>query len=274
MSMLGDHQYIVSLLDFFEDDKGFYIVMDYMEGGDLFKRIAKLRNYSERDARELSRKIIEGVHYFHQRNIAHRDLKPNNLLLRESSNDNDQHVEIADFGLATFVSGPESLNKRCGTMCFCAPEIIRGLPYDERADMWSVGVIIYILLGGKFPFIGRRLVQRIVSGNYSFPEKYWAHVSDEAKDLINNLLVVDPNERYTSRMALDSSWFRMENNDALANNLMASVEQLENFDREMARLKFIAAINTLIFVDRLQRNITESKDNSLIANQSCQCVIQ
>ena len=84
MSMLGDHQYIVSLLDFFEDDKGFYIVMDYMEGGDLFKRIAKLRNYSERDARELSRKIIEGVHYFHQRNIAHRDLKPNNLLLRVS----------------------------------------------------------------------------------------------------------------------------------------------------------------------------------------------
>ncbi len=130
--------------------------MEFMEGGDVFDRVGQLTKYNEEMARDLCSKLLKAVAYCHENNIAHCDLKHKNLLLKKK--DDDSSVMIADFGFASQVFAPKSLTNHCGTPFFVAPEMIRRDAYDESADMWSLGVIIYCLLSGKMPFTGRRSI--------------------------------------------------------------------------------------------------------------------
>jgi len=130
------------------------------------------------------------MNYLHERKIAHRDLKPENLLLR--SVEDDAAIKIADFGFAKKVTS-KKLTTQCGTPGYVAPEILEGVPYDESADMWSVGVILYILLGGYPPFHEdnqKELFKKIRKGSFEFHTEYWSQISDDAKDLIRGLLTV------------------------------------------------------------------------------------
>jgi serine/threonine protein kinase len=147
------HPHIVPLIDFFDEKDCYFIVMELMSGGDLFDRIGKKKAYSEADARDLIVKMLKSVAYCHQHRIAHCDMKPKNLLLM--SDDNDSYIKLADFGFAARVHTPKSLSKQCGTPFFVAPEILMRKGYDQAADMWSVGCIIYLLLSGNLPFMGR-----------------------------------------------------------------------------------------------------------------------
>jgi len=145
------HAHIIRLYDFFEEPSTYYLIMERMRGGELFDRIVAKAYYNEKEARDTCRIVLQAVGYFHERHVAHRDLKPENLLLL--SEDDDSAVKIADFGFAKRVFELNSLKTQCGTPGYVAPEILEGTPYDHRADMWSVGVILYILLGGYPPFI-------------------------------------------------------------------------------------------------------------------------
>lgn len=237
------HSYICPLIDFFEERECYFLIMELMSGGDLFDRIGKRKSYTEDDARNLCRKMLESVRYCHENSVAHCDMKPKNLLLM--SDDDDVQMKLADFGFATRVYSPGSLTKQCGTPFFVAPEVLMRSPYDQQSDMWSCGVIIFLLLGGDLPFMGRsqkELFRSIVMGQYEFQEDGWAHVSDAAKELVKELLVTDPTQRLTSRQAMSSTWMRQRGNMLAKNNLQYTSQRLKGFN---ARMKLRASMITV-----------------------------
>lgn len=221
-----------------------------MNGGELFDRVVTKSFYNEKEARKVCKILLEAISYCHDRKVAHRDLKPENLLLRSETDDSS--IKIADFGFAKVVKSPQSLKTQCGTPGYVAPEILTGTPYDESADMWSVGVILYILLGGYPPFIDdnqRKLFRKIRKGQYEFHEEYWGPVSDDAKNLISNLLCVNPDERLTASTALQSNWIALASDESLEKNDMgANLIAMRKFN---GRRKFRAAVKSVVAVNKL-----------------------
>jgi len=243
------HLHIIRLYDFFKESSTYYLVMEEMDGGELFDRIVAKAYYNEKEARDTCKILISAVGYMHKNNVAHRDLKPENLLL-VSKND-DSQVKIADFGFAKKVYEENTLSTQCGTPGYVAPEILEGLKYDQRADMWSVGVILYILLGGYPPFIEntqRELFRKIKRGDYEFHDEYWGTVSTEARDLISSLLTVDPKKRLDANEALMNPWIRGDADSLAKKGLDKNLESLKRFN---AKRKFKAAVSTVVAVNKL-----------------------
>ena len=214
-----EHPYVVKLVDFYVGPTAVYLVMDLLEGGDLFDRIIRKGRYSETESRRVMRRLLSAIYYLHEdRQVVHRDLKPENILLEAV--DNDVDIQLTDFGLAKAVNG-EGLKTFCGTPLYFAPEILqrrhtvqgRGR-YGKQADMWSLGVILYVLLSGTPPFdLGNGI--EAVGGAYriQFPMDTWAFVSDGAKDLVRKLLVTDPRKRMSVRDACVHPWILQEDGD-------------------------------------------------------------
>lgn len=246
-----NHVHIIRLYDFFEEPSTYYLVMERMRGGELFDRIVAKAYYSEKEARDTCKIVLEAVLYCHDHHVAHRDLKPENLLLL-SEND-DSEVKIADFGFAKKVYKKNSLTTQCGTPGYVAPEILEGTPYDERADNWSVGVILYILLGGYPPFIEstqRDLFKKIRKGEYEFHEEYWGTVSTEAKSLISSLLTVDASKRLTANQALNNTWIRGDADKLAKKNLGTQHDKLKAFN---GKRKLRAAVSVIVAMKRLEK---------------------
>lgn len=211
MQSLSGNDYVVQLLDFYEEEDRFYLVMEYCAGGDVFDRIVQYKHYTECDARALALILLKAVRSIHKMGIAHRDIKPQNLLLL--SDDDNAHIRVADFGFARRVHTPESLTSRVGTPTYVAPEILKNLPHDHRVDLWSVGVVIFVLLVGYPPFMDENqtaLFQKIRNGECNFMESDWKHISPEARSLVEHLLIVDPNDRWTIDECLQSPWIRQD----------------------------------------------------------------
>ena len=244
------HEYIIRLYDFFSEPATYYLVMERMSGGELFDRIVAKAYYSEKEARDVCKIVLEAVAYLHDNNVAHRDLKPENLLLLSESD--DSQVKIADFGFAKKVVAPQSLTTQCGTPGYVAPEILEGTPYDTRADMWSVGVILYILLGGYPPFIEnnqRDLFRKIRRGEYEFHEEYWGTVSSDAKNLISSLLTVDIAKRLDADQALDNQWICADDGALAKRDLGTNLKKLSTYN---VKRKFKAAVSTVMAVNKLK----------------------
>lgn len=244
-----DHPHVINLYDFFEENTHYYLVMEIMSGGELFDRVVAKLYYNEKEARDTCKILLEAVGYCHKNNVAHRDLKPENLLLQSSTNDSD--IKIADFGFAKRVARPNSLTTQCGTPGYVAPEILEGIPYDTKADMWSIGVILYILLGGYPPFIEknqRNLFRKIRNGDYEFHEEYWGGVSPDAKNLISSLLTVKPGNRYSAEQALKDKWILGDDDVLAATDLGVNLEKFKKFNAER---KFKAAVKSVMAVNKL-----------------------
>lgn len=254
ISVLNDlkHEHIIRLYDVFEEPKYYYLVTEILEGGELFDRIVSKSYYNEKEARDTCRILFEAMRYCHQRRIAHRDLKPENLLLM--SKDDDRMIKIADFGFAKKAVTPCSLTTQCGTPGYVAPEILEGVPYDTKADMWSLGVIMYILLGGYPPFIEsnqKELFRKIRKGQYEFHEEYWSPVSNEAKDLISSLLTVDPSKRLSADAAMNNPWIRSIDEKLLEDkDLGKNLSALRAFN---AKRKFRSTVQTVMAINKLER---------------------
>lgn len=204
------HRSIVTLVDYFETMNNLYLVTDLCVGGELFDRICERGNYYEKDAAHIVRTITEAVVYLHDQGIVHRDLKPENLLFRDKTEESD--LLIADFGLSRVVDDEKItvLSTTCGTPGYMAPEIFKKTGHGKPVDMWAIGVITYFLLCGYTPFdrdTTMEEMQAIINADYRFePTQYWEHVSDTAKDFINQLLTTDPSKRLTARQALQHPW--------------------------------------------------------------------
>jgi calcium/calmodulin-dependent protein kinase I len=182
--------------------------MELVSGGELFDRIVEREQYSEADAKEVMRQLFDAIQYIHSQGIVHRDLKPENLLLETDSN--DTRIKLTDFGLSRIYDHQYMLTA-CGTPGYVAPEILKASGYSTPVDIWSSGVVMYILLCGYPPFYSENdalLFESIMSANYHFHSPYWDNVSKEAKDLIRSLLIADPEKRLTASLALEAEWFK------------------------------------------------------------------
>uniref|UniRef100_A0A7S2LV12 Protein kinase domain-containing protein n=1 Tax=Leptocylindrus danicus TaxID=163516 RepID=A0A7S2LV12_9STRA len=221
------HAHILPVYEFFEETDFFFIAMELLTGGDVFDCIVQKNQYTEGCARELVKILLEATEYMHSASVAHRDLKPQNLLI--SDRESDTNIKIADFGFAKRVHAPFSLVTRCGTPSYVAPEILQGSPHDQRVDMWSIGVIVYILLVGYPPFMEndqRALFRKIKACDYDFFEDDWNIISDEAISLIKSLLVVDPVKRWSATQALRSPWFHEDEHMLRGRELSKSMKSL------------------------------------------------
>ena len=205
-----DHPHCVKLHEIFQTDDQLQLVMELVDGGDMFDAI-KTRKFEESHVRRLMRQICAGVKYLHKQRIIHRDLKPENILLVDDA----EVVKVADFGLSKLF--PEdapamSVQTRCGTPGYVAPEVLNRQPYGVKIDSWSCGVICYIMLCGYPPFpmdMGTASVKKVNNADFRFPSRHWGIISDEAKDLIRRMIVVDPVARLSIDQTLAHPWFAM-----------------------------------------------------------------
>ncbi|NWS77872.1 KCC4 kinase, partial [Crotophaga sulcirostris] len=202
------HPFQIKLKEIFETPSEIALILELVTGGELFDRIVERGFYSERDAAHVVKQILEAVSYLHANGVVHRDLKPENLLYADLSP--DAPLKIGDFGLSKIVDEQDTMKTVCGTPGYCAPEILHGCPYGPEVDMWSVGVITYILLCGFEPFFDPRgdqyMYSRILTCDYEFVSPWWDEVSLNAKDLVRKLIVLDPKKRLTVSQALEHPW--------------------------------------------------------------------
>lgn len=247
--------------------------MELMSGGDLFDRIGKKKSYNEADARDLVVKMLKAVAFCHKRRIAHCDMKPKNLLLM--SDDNDSFIKLADFGFAARVHRPKSLTKQCGTPFFVAPEILSRKPYDHQSDMWSVGCIVYLLLSGNLPFLGRsqkELFRKIVAGRYEFREEDWKDISDDAKDMVERLLVLAPDDRMTADAALRHPWLKLSKDRLSMIGLQGTSQRLKTFNAKMKLRSAMIAVDWISSLKQVSwmssRNLNTQSNRSGGVNQN------
>ncbi|CAG9328240.1 unnamed protein product [Blepharisma stoltei] len=206
-----DHPNIVRTYEVFDEPRYLHFVMEIMSGGELFEKIVEKDHYSEKEAADTIRPVVEAIKYCHDMGIVHRDLKPENLLL--SSADEGGILKITDFGLARFYDD-DLMTTACGTPGYVAPEIIEARGYGLEVDYWSLGVILYIMLCGFPPFFednNEKLFDMIKKGEYEFTSPYWDDISAMAKDLISHLLQVTPSQRFNAEEVLRHPWMTGEN---------------------------------------------------------------
>jgi serine/threonine protein kinase len=261
-----DHPHIIKLFDIYDEAAKIYLVTEIMAGGELFDRIVQKEHYNEAEARQVSTILLNALGYCHERSVAHRDLKPENLLL--ASRENDNNLKIADFGFAKKCKSNYCLLTQCGTPGYVAPEIISGIPYGTQSDMWSLGVIMYILLVGYPPFNGanqRELFRLIKKGRYEFHEAYWKDISKEGKDLVSKLLVVDPKDRLTASQAMNSSWLKANKRSLEGNDLQEGLVQFRKFN---AKRKLKHAVYAAIAANKMSRFVGLGTDQTFVFTQA------
>jgi calcium/calmodulin-dependent protein kinase I len=202
------HPNIIRLYEVYENTSEIFLVLELMEGGELFDRIVAKRCFSEEEARRALCMIASAVQHLHSHSIVHRDLKPENILYKSP---NDDHLVLSDFGLSVDVPDGRSLTQPCGTLQYAAPEVLTARTYQKAVDMWGIGVIAYALLCGFPPFYTntgdeQELANKIADAAFEFPSPWWDRVSNSAKDMISGLLEKDPTKRLTAEQMLEHEW--------------------------------------------------------------------
>ncbi|XP_075714741.1 calcium/calmodulin-dependent protein kinase type II subunit beta isoform X11 [Rhinoderma darwinii] len=243
------HPNIVRLHDSISEEGFHYLIFDLVTGGELFEDIVAREYYSEADASHCIQQILEAVLHCHQMGVVHRDLKPENLLL--ASKCKGAAVKLADFGLAIEVQGEQQAwFGFAGTPGYLSPEVLRKEAYGKPVDIWACGVILYILLVGYPPFWDEdqhKLYQQIKAGAYDFPSPEWDTVTPEAKNLINQMLTINPAKRITAHEALKHPWVCQRSTVASMMHRQETVECLKKFN---ARRKLKGAILTTMLATR------------------------
>ncbi|XP_010156386.1 PREDICTED: death-associated protein kinase 3-like, partial [Eurypyga helias] len=205
------HPNIITLHDIFENKTDVVLILELVSGGELFDFLAEKESLTEEEATQFLKQILDGVHYLHSKRIAHFDLKPENIMLLDKNVPNPR-IKLIDFGIAHKIEAGNEFKNIFGTPEFVAPEIVNYEPLGLEADMWSIGVITYILLSGASPFLGetkQETLTNISAVNYDFDEEYFSNTSELAKDFIRRLLVKDPKKRMTIAQSLEHPWITL-----------------------------------------------------------------
>ena len=247
------HPNITNIFEIFADSKKYYVIMEFLEGGELFEAITSIGSFTEASACKVMKQILSAVYYLHSNRIVHRDLKPENIMLTQKPKNGNYQIKLIDFGTAKIFKPGKKMNKFIGTSYYIAPEVLKER-YDEKCDVWSCGVILFILLCGYPPFNGNTNVDifhAIQNQNPIFGGEEWEDITSEAKDLIKLMLKKNPNERLTAEMCLRHKWFRMlddtdkknhnKNFKQIQLNAIAHMSQFVNENRfKQAVLQFIS----------------------------------
>jgi serine/threonine protein kinase len=210
-----DHPHIVSLKEVVVSTEDTYIVMELLSGGELFNRIVDKGPFPEAEAANLFAQILLSMEYLHSLSIVHRDVKPENILYLSSGAD---QIKLIDFGYAGVWTPEKPLTGLCGTPDYVAPEVLswyddedNGTPYGKGSDLWSLGVLLYVILSGCSPFSAdeeEAILELVAQAKYEFHEAEWANITPDAKDLISKLLIVDPEKRLTMEQLLNHAWLK------------------------------------------------------------------
>eukprot|EP00190_Bangiopsis_sp_CCMP1999_P007017 CAMPEP_0198722290 /NCGR_PEP_ID=MMETSP1475-20131203/72_1 /TAXON_ID= ORGANISM="Unidentified sp., Strain CCMP1999" /NCGR_SAMPLE_ID=MMETSP1475 /ASSEMBLY_ACC=CAM_ASM_001111 /LENGTH=522 /DNA_ID=CAMNT_0044483193 /DNA_START=172 /DNA_END=1740 /DNA_ORIENTATION=- len=231
MEAVTGHPNVVKIFGAYEDDNNVHIVLELCTGGDLFERIIAKGKYSEKDCADLCRQMLLMLDHCHSRGVVHRDLKPENFLLDIAGD--AANLKATDFGLSCFFKPPALLTEQCGTPMYIAPEVIKG-KYNHKADVWSAGVVLYIMLSGKVPFYGksdRQILKMTLRGKFNIEKEPWPHISEEAKECVALMLTMDPARRPDAKAMLAHPWMK-ENGIASDKPLVASVlDNLNSFNK-------------------------------------------
>eukprot|EP00596_Hydrurales_sp_CCMP1899_P000699 CAMPEP_0119051102 /NCGR_PEP_ID=MMETSP1177-20130426/72828_1 /TAXON_ID=2985 /ORGANISM="Ochromonas sp, Strain CCMP1899" /LENGTH=519 /DNA_ID=CAMNT_0007030195 /DNA_START=251 /DNA_END=1810 /DNA_ORIENTATION=+ len=245
-----NHPHIIKCYETFDEGAEFYIVTELVAGGELFDRIVAKTNYTEKEARDLIKMFLETMTYMHEEGVVHRDLKPENLLLCSESDDSD--IKIADFGFAKRTVDLLANETACGTPGYVAPEILRGDKYGTEVDIWSMGVICYVLLAGYPPFYDedqKKLFKKIKEGKYHFHQDYWSNTSPDAMDMIRKMLCVNQKDRWTARQLLSHAWITAGDQELQAKDLSKSIEAMKKYK---AKMRFKAVAKAIMATKRMQ----------------------
>ncbi|KDO76377.1 hypothetical protein CISIN_1g010013mg [Citrus sinensis] len=239
MHHLTGHRNIVELKGAYEDRHSVNLIMDLCAGGELFDRIIAKGHYSERAAANLCRQMVTVVHYCHSMGVMHRDLKPENFLF--SSSAEDSPLKATDFGLSVFFKPGDVFKDLVGSAYYVAPEVLRR-NYGAEADIWSAGVILYILLSGVPPFWGeteQSIFDAILRGHIDFSSDPWPNISSSAKDIVKKMLHADPKERLSAAEVLNHPWMRVDGDASDKPLDIAVLTRMKQF-RAMNKLKKVA----------------------------------
>jgi len=242
---------IVNMFEVYEELDYGYVIMERMTGGDLLSRVSVKEVYTEADAKTIVANLLSGVQHCHERRIANRNIQANNLFLVSQESDTD--IKITDFGFAKKVTHPNSLRTLCGTLGYVAPEILSHMPaYDVPCDIWSLGVILFLLLGGYRPFRADsddETMELTRYGTYEFHDLFWSHISEDAKDLIRRMLTVDPRQRITAAEALESPWIKASDDELCQFELAKTQKELQAL---VAMRKVRGVVKVIIASKKLQ----------------------
>ena len=255
-----DHPNVIKLYEVFEDQKYCHFVTEYCSGGELFDRILAMGRYSEVEASRLMQKILLAANNLHQNNVCHRDLKPENFMFE--SPEADSELKLIDFGLSNkffFRFGSSELNSFVGTPNYIAPEVLLGR-YGAMCDMWSVGVIMYAMLSGRFPFSGETpndVFARVLSGEFSISSEVWENVSPLAIDLLSKLLTSNPSHRLPADKALAHPWLSQS---IPANPLAISRDVIDSLRQYKSRSQFQSEAYAIIVKYLTITHIKDLKD--------------
>lgn len=245
-----EHDNIVKLHELYDTPNHLHMIIDLLTGGELFDRIVDDGCFTEKKAAEIILQITDALDYLHQQRIVHRDLKPENLIYTDKGPNST--IKLVDFGLAKISRPSAPLKTPCGSPAYVAPEVLERKPYGPPVDWWSLGVILYILLCAFPPFSDehsnlKRLYKKIKKGSYSFPSPYWDGISEEAKDLVQRLLTVDPLKR---AKAID-----VRNHPWITSHATRDVDLGQNFQNTLKnhqmKVTLKRGVNTVLAVLRM-----------------------
>jgi len=257
------HPNINCLVETMNTKKHIHMVLELLEGDQLFESIIEKKRYTEIEAANVIRQVTRACQYMHERRIIHRDLKPQNLVYLDKNN---TQICITDFGLSKLVQSKDGLMETtCGTPGYVAPEILKMKKYDSKVDLWSIGVILYILLCGFPPFTNNNrllLYNHIKSGKYSFPSPYWDHITEEAKECIGKLLQVDSEKRLSATDLLEHVWISSKFTNSTKNLVRGGYDH--RFKRYVLLNKLRRGVDTVLFLNRLKRKFLriEGEENA------------
>jgi len=243
-----DHPNIIKLYESFEDHRNIYLVLELCTGGELFDRIIDAGHFTEVQAAIVMQHMFRAIFYMHENHICHRDLKPENFLFTTKDPIEKSALKVIDFGLACKFQAEQVLTTKAGTPYYVAPQVLAG-KYDQSADLWSLGVIMYVVLCGYPPFYGETdadVLAKVRLGNFSFNAADWKSISEDAKNLIRMLLKMNPRDRYTAEQALNHVWVRNKApkaaNVALQSSLMDNLRGFRSQNKlKKAALHVIAS---------------------------------
>lgn len=260
------YPYIVKFVDWFESRDKFYIVTQLATGGELFDRICDQGKFTEKDASQTIKQVLSAVDYLHNNNVVHRDLKPENLLY--ITQDLDSDLVLADFGIAKMLdSGEDTLKTMAGSFGYAAPEVMEQKGHGKPVDMWSLGVITYMLLCDYSPFRSENLkdlIRECTLSQVVFHERYWKDVSQDAKDFITRLIVPEPGKRWTSAQALGHIWLTGQN--ATEHDLVP--ELLKAYEIRKKFKHAVPAASLKKKIERLREAGSDSEDDMRDAAQA------
>ena len=223
-----EHPNIIKIFEYFIDEKCHYIVSELITGGELYETIVKFRKFNEKKAAYILKQILSALNYLHSRSIVHRDIKPENILVQQfdkNKNSDELNIKLIDFGASNFFKENEILTLKVGSPYYIAPEVLNK-SYNEKCDIWSSGVVLYVMLTGSFPFLGHsssELFSKIKTGKFRCSGKEWENISDNAKDLIKKMIELDTSKRLSASECLNHPFFSILNDKDNIPDLLPSV---------------------------------------------------